>query len=112
MHELSICGSIADIVGRHADGRKVDVIHLQVGRLRQIVPDTLLYCWGLVSAQTPLAGSRLEVESIPARVDCRGCGGSAELEQPVFRCPHCDSTEVALVAGEEFLITSLELAEA
>jgi hydrogenase nickel incorporation protein HypA/HybF len=112
VHELSICGSIADIVGRHADGRKVDVIHLQVGQLRQIVPDTLTYCWGLVSADTPLAGSRLEVDHVPARVDCRDCGAGSDLDAPVFRCPACDSTAVALVRGEEFLITSLELAEA
>ncbi len=112
MHELSICGSIADIVGRHADGRQVDVIHLRVGMLRQIVPDTLTYCWGLVSADTPLAGSRLDVDHVPARVECRACGTSSELAAPVFRCPGCDSTEVGLVAGEEFLITSLDLAEA
>lgn len=112
MHELSICGSIADIVGRHADGRQVDVIHLRVGQLRQIVPDTLVYCWGLVSADTPLAGSRLAVEQVAARVECRDCGAASELAAPVFRCPGCDSTEVALVAGEEFLITSLDLAEA
>lgn len=112
MHELSICGSIADIVGRHAGGRQVDVIHLRVGKLRQIVPDTLTYCWGLVSARTPLAGSRLEVEQVPARVECRACGTTSELTAPVFRCPGCDSTEVALVTGEEFLITSLDLAEA
>ena len=41
MHELSICRSIADIVRRHAGEGTVSTIHVQIGQLRQIVPDTL-----------------------------------------------------------------------
>ena len=111
MHELSLCGSIADIVGRHAAGRTVSVIHLRIGQLRQIVPDTLVYCWGLVSADTPLDGSRIEVESIPARMKCRACGHSAEVgDLPVFACRDCGGVDAEITAGEEFMLTSLELA--
>lgn len=112
MHELSICSSIADIVKRHASERRVETIHLQVGQLRQIVPDTLVYCWSLVSADTPLDGSVLDVEHIPGRLGCRDCGASAEIGPfPVFRCEECGSTATTVLAGEEFLITSLDLAE-
>src|SRR6266851_1635462 len=72
-HELSICGSVADIVTRRAAGRGVKVINVRVGQLRQVVPDTLVYCWELVSADTPLAGSRISVEAVPARIRCRSC---------------------------------------
>lgn len=41
MHELAICGSIADIVKRRAADRQVAAVHLRIGQLRQIVPDTL-----------------------------------------------------------------------
>jgi hydrogenase nickel incorporation protein HypA/HybF len=73
VHELSICGSIADLAARHAAGRSVKVINVRVGQLRQIVPDTLVYCWELVSAETSLAGSRIAVEEVPARIRCRAC---------------------------------------
>ncbi len=112
MHELSVCGSIAGIVERRAAGREVRVIHLRIGQLRQIVPDTLVYCWDLLSADTALAGSRLEVERIPVQIRCRGCDRTAELgDLPVFACGGCMSTDVEVVAGEEFLITALDLAE-
>lgn len=112
MHELSICGSIADIVTRHAAGRRVTTIHLQVGQLRQIVPDTLVYCWSLVSAETDLAGSQLAVDSIPAVIACHDCGEERVVgDQPSFGCPSCGSGHVDVRAGEEFLITSLDLAE-
>ena len=112
MHALSVCGSIAGIVERRAAGRAVRVIHVRVGQLRQIVPDTLAYCWDLLSADTALAGARLEVESIAARIRCRACGRTADLgDLPVFACGGCMSTDVEVVAGEEFLITALDLAE-
>jgi hydrogenase nickel incorporation protein HypA/HybF len=110
MHELSICSSIAGIATRHAGGRAVAVIHIQVGQFRQIVPDTLVYCWDLVSAGTPLAGSRIDVEAIPARIRCRDCGHVAEVgDLPVFACGRCGSTDAEIISGEECLIASLEV---
>jgi len=111
VHELSICGSIADIVSRRAGGRPVRVINVRVGQLRQVVPDTLAYCWDLVSADTPLDGSRLAVESVPARLRCRDCHRETEVgDLPVFYCGSCGATNTEVVAGEEFLITSVDLA--
>ena len=110
MHELSICGSIADIVTRRAAGRPVKVINVRAGQLRQIVPDTLVYCWELVSADTPLAGSRISVESVPARIRCRACEQVTDVGAvPVFACGGCGGFDAEVVSGEEFLITSLEL---
>lgn len=111
MHELSLCGSIADIVGRHAAGRTVTTIHVQVGQLRQIVPGTLVYCWDLVSADTPLEGSKIEIDHVPARMKCRKCDHVALVgDLPVFACPECHAVEAEITSGEEFMITSLELA--
>jgi len=90
VHELSICSSIADIARRRADGRAVSVINVRVGQLRQIVPDTLVYCWSLISEETPLAGSRIVVESVPARIRCRSCEQTADVgDLPVFACAGC-----------------------
>ena len=110
MHELSVCGAIAGIVTRHAAGRPVEVINVRVGQLRQVVPDTLAYCWELVSADTPLAGSRISIETVPARIECRACGHVTDVGAvPVFACGGCGGFDAEVVSGEEFLITSLEL---
>ena len=113
MHELSVCGAIADIAARHAAGRSVKVINVRVGQLRQVVPDTLAYCWELVSAETALAGSRISVESVPARIKCRACGRVTDVGAvPVFACGGCVGFDAEVVSGEEFLVTSLELESA
>jgi len=111
MHELSICRSIVDIVDRHASGRGVRVVRLQVGQLRQIVPDSLVYCWSLVNESTKYAVTRLEVDEVPAAIECLDCGRRTVLSEPILLCSACRSSHVAIVAGEEFLITSLDLEE-
>jgi len=112
VHELSLCRAIAGIARRHAGGRRVHRIGVRVGALRQVVPETLVYCWSMVSDGTDLAGSVLDVEPVPARLACRDCGHEQELAELVIRCAGCGGDRVALVAGEEFLLTTLDLAEA
>jgi hydrogenase nickel incorporation protein HypA/HybF len=89
------------------------VVHLRVGRLRQIVPETLVYCWSLVNTGTALAGTRLEVETVEAKLSCHDCGASHVLgDFPILVCDTCRSAHVRVDSGEEFLITSLDLVEA
>ena len=108
MHELSICTSLAALVERHAAGRRVSVVHLDVGHLRQVVPATLTYSWDVVVAGGPLAGSSLEINHVPAVIECRDCAASTTLAHPVFRCT-CGSTAVDVVSGNELLVRSLDL---
>jgi hydrogenase nickel incorporation protein HypA/HybF len=112
MHELSICGSVADIATRRAGGRPVETIHLRIGQLRQIVPDTLEYCWSMVTTSTELEGSRLEIDYVRARISCRTCGAVQELDEyPILLCTTCEGADVEILAGEEFLVTALELVQ-
>jgi hydrogenase nickel incorporation protein HypA/HybF len=112
MHELSLCGSIYEIVDRVAAGRQVTVIHLQVGQLRQVVPDTLAFCWTLVSDQTDLAGTELEVDSVPVTFRCLDCDAAGTLtDELLLLCTQCGGNHVSVTTGEEFMLTSLELAE-
>ena len=109
MHELSICRAIASSVEDHADGRLVTSVRLQIGHFRQIVPETLSYCWELHTRDTPLQASSLDVDYIPAVIRCHDCDTETTLSQPVIRCGACDSRSATLVSGEEFLIESIEL---
>ena len=110
MHELSLCSAIADAVTEHAAGRPVRRINLRVGHLRQVVPETLHFCWSMQSDDSPLAAAELVIEHVPAVVDCAECGTSTELEQPIPVCGSCGTGDVVLRTGEEFLIESIDLA--
>ena len=111
VHELSICSAIAAIVEEHADGRPVQLVRLDVGALRQVVPDTLRFSWEVTVADGPLAGSVLAVRELPAVIHCDDCGAESTITQPIFRC-RCGSTKTSVVSGDELLVTSLELCPA
>lgn len=111
MHELSLCHSIYQVVDRARAGREVRTVYLQVGQLRQVVPETLAYCWGLVTADGPLAGAELAIDHVPVVVRCASCGEETPVEHAlVLVCGGCGSGDTKPVRGEEFMVTSLDLA--
>ena len=112
MHELSLCNSIASIVDRAAAGRPIETVHLELGRFRQVVPDTLTYCWELVTATTALAGSRLSVHPVDITLGCATCDATTSPDaELVLLCGSCGGGDVSMLTGEEFMITSLDLKE-
>lgn len=110
MHELSLCRTIVGIAERAAAGRAVASILLDVGQLRQVVPETLVYCWSVVTDSSPLAGSELKVNSIPAVISCTSCGADTTLRGiPLLVCGSCGSGAVTVTSGEEFLVRSIDV---
>ena len=113
MHELSICSAIADAAARHADGRSVSQVTVQIGHLRQVVPDALQFSWEVVASATAeeLTEADLVVEEVPAVVECPGCGARTTLDMPILACGRCSSFEVTLVSGEELRMVSIDLVD-
>ena len=71
MHELSLSGAVIDTAVKHAAGRPVKVVSLRVGRLRQVVPDTLEFYFGFTARGTVCEGAQLEQELVAARLGVR-----------------------------------------
>jgi hydrogenase nickel incorporation protein HypA/HybF len=111
MHEFSIASAVLDTAVRHAAGRRVTVVSVRFGRLRQVVPDALAFAFGIVSRETVCEGARLEQELVPARLRCEGCDAEWEIELPAFRCPGCESADVEVLSGEELEVESIEVEE-
>ena len=57
----------------------------------------------------PFEGVPLEVRAVPAVIECRQCSMHTELDDPIFRCGACGSTETTVVSGDELFVTSLDL---
>jgi hydrogenase nickel incorporation protein HypA/HybF len=112
VHELSLSSAIVDTVVRHAAGRRVTMVNLRVGRLRQVIPDSLQFYFEFVARGTVCEGARLEHELIEARLRCRPCARQWAIEVPAFRCPTCGGSEVEVASGNEFEVESIEVEEA
>jgi hydrogenase nickel incorporation protein HypA/HybF len=109
MHELSIADSVVRIAARNAGERRVTKVELKVGYLRQVVPSSLEFGFGLVAEGTQVEGAELELEVVPAAVVCRACGAETELEQFPLHCGGCGGLDVEVIRGEELRVESLEL---
>jgi hydrogenase nickel incorporation protein HypA/HybF len=127
MHELALSRAIVTTALRHSGGLPVTTVHVRIGSLRQAVPDSLAFYFGIVAAETGCADARLELEPVAALLRCPSCGrewdpapeplaehepldGSAVPAVPVFGCPDCGSGGIA-VAGEELEVHWIEVDE-
>ena len=111
MHELSLSSAVVNTAVKHAAGRRVAVVNLRVGRLRQVIPETLEFYFEFVARDTLCEGARLEQEVIDARLRCRPCEYEWEIEIPAFRCAMCGGSEVEIASGDEFEVESIEVCE-
>ena len=109
MHELAIAESVVDTVTQRLPGATVTCVHLEIGALSGVVPDSIRFCFDLATEGTPLAEAALEITEPPARCRCRACGAEFQPDSPIVLCP-CGSPDVAVLAGEELKIVSVEVA--
>jgi len=111
VHELALAGAVIDTAERHAGGRRVSLIKLRLGELRQVVPDSLAFYFEHVARGTLCEGAALEYEIVEAGLGCAQCGAAWQLEGASFRCPQCGSADVAIQSGNEFEVESIEVEE-
>src|SRR5919197_514369 len=111
MHELALAEAVVAIAEEHARGRRVARVELEVGRLRQVVPDALAFSFELVAQGTAVGGGGLAVEEAPVRVACGACGEETEAGDFPLGCARCGSVDVEVTSGEQFEVVALELEE-
>ena len=110
MHELSIAMEIIAIVQEEMDNlnlTKVETVNLRLGVLTGVNPDALSFGFEASVVDTRLDGARLVIEEIPIRGRCRSCGKDFEVAEFMFLCPHCSSTDLDILTGEELDIDHL-----
>ena len=113
MHEMSIVEALLETVSREARSHAatgVRTVRVRVGALRQVVPETLVFCYDAAVRGTALAGSRLDIEPLAAEARCRTCDLIFAVEDNWFACPRCGAFGAELLQGNELELVSLELA--
>lgn len=116
MHELSIVTSVVESVTESLakyPGARVLEVRLRIGALSAVIEDSLQFCYGIAIEGTPLAASKLVVNTVPVTVHCDACGRDGALESlQHFHCPHCDSPATDVRTGRELEIESVEIEDA
>ncbi len=112
MHEMSITQSLIDIIReemiKHNAGT-LRSVRLRIGQLSAIVPDSLSFCFEVITSGTDLEGAKLVMEVIPLRGMCRECKEAFEIKDYAFECPLCGSPEIDTISGQDLSIVDMEV---
>lgn len=112
MHELSIAEEIISIVRRYLpkeNKTNVKTIRVKIGKLSNILPESLLFCFNASIEGTELMDAKLEMKSIPVTIHCSGCGKTLELEDYSSTCLTCGSSNIKVLSGDELQLEEIEL---
>ncbi len=112
MHELSIAQGLLDVVLAEAGkvhARKVLRVSLKIGDLAGVVPDSLSFCFDLLSKSTIAEGATLTIERIPIKGYCPLCKNEFIIADNRYLCRKCGNKRIELTSGRELQIGSLEV---
>ena len=110
MHEMSIAQSLFDILREEMvknNAKTLRSVKLRIGELSAIVPDSLSFCFQVMTQGTDMEGAELIMDIIPLEGMCNSCGKSFEIKGYAFKCPHCEGTEIETVSGQDLSIVEM-----
>ena len=112
MHELSVAQEILGIVNQYLpnpSSGSVKSVKVQIGKLSNILSDSLTFCYEALTTQTPLEGSKLEIVEMPVTISCIECKNKSDIEPPIFACPICGNNKIKIISGTELRVDEIEL---
>lgn len=115
VHELPFAKSIFKTVEKAAlenNAKHVSLVSLEVGELRDFVPELVQKYWDYISRGTICDGSKIVMTMVPITARCRGC----ETVYPIrlghlqeARCPECGCDTGTMLSGRELRIMNIEI---
>jgi len=112
MHEMSIVVNLVEAILEEAEkhgAKKIKTVYLKVGKLNQIIPETLQYCYKIATQDSIAADSELEVDEVSITAKCNKCGKIFEVEDFIFMCPDCQVSDTETISGDELTIESIDI---
>jgi hydrogenase nickel incorporation protein HypA/HybF len=112
MHELSITENMLEIAldyATRAHAKRIINLYLIVGEMSSIVDDSVQFYWELITDNTIAENSKLNFKRIKAEFICNDCETKYFLIDQQLTCPSCNSSNISLIAGDEFMIEAIDI---
>ena len=112
MHEMSIAKSLIDIIHEEMaknDARILRTVRLNIGEMAAIVPESLKFCFEIITKDTELEGTKLIMDIIPLMGYCHSCKEEFEIIDYAFLCPKCGDTKIETIGGQDLSIVEIEV---
>lgn len=112
MHELAVTESLLKTASEYAeknDAKKVLCLNLLIGNLSGIIDDSVQFYWDIISEDSICYQAKLNIEKVPAKFICQICKHEFLMGEDLSPCPQCQSMDIKVIAGDEFLLKSIEI---
>ncbi|HMM84178.1 MAG: hydrogenase maturation nickel metallochaperone HypA [Gammaproteobacteria bacterium] len=115
MHELSLAGSILEIVERAAArerAARVARVGIEVGRLAGVEVDALRFALTAIAPGTCLDGAAIDIAEPAGEAWCETCGRATPLAHRGDACRHCGGWQLRPTAGTALRVVELQVVQA
>ncbi len=113
MHELSIATSLVEEIENiliKQKSVKLVSFTLELGELSGIEQDALEFALPFVMETSTFPNAKVIIKNVKAEIFCENCKKNAIPENRfILICPLCDSGDVKISNGKDFMIKSLEI---
>ena len=112
MHELSLAEGLIEQLAQAAaaeNALRVTRVVVVIGKYSGVEREAFEFAFPFAAEGSVAEGAELIIEELPVTVECRMCHATTHPEPTLLLCSKCESNEVELKGGREFLIQSAEL---
>jgi hydrogenase nickel incorporation protein HypA/HybF len=112
MHELSVVASLFEILEekvKEQKGKRIILVQLQIGALSGIVPELLATAFEMYKKDTIAADAELTIKTVPLKVKCQDCQNIMIMDDFVFICASCSSTNLQTIEGTEMILEKMDI---
>ena len=112
MHEMSITQNILDDVEQSlskAQYSKVINIKIKVGEFTALDPSSLQFCYKALTNGTKFEDTELLIEIIPLVGHCNSCKKEINIDNFLFVCGACGSSNIDIVSGQELILSEINV---
>lgn len=108
MRDQQSIRTLFDKTIRQAQNARVKAVHIALGEVAEIDPDTVRAYWSEWSRGTVLEHAGLNFRLIKAEVQCMACFKKYHPVNGEIHCHNCGSFGAKILSGEEFHVDSIE----
>ena len=112
MHELSLAGSILQVV-EQARARdpfaRVTHLHLQAGALAGVELSALRFALASLAPGTVLEGAEIAIDELPGTAWCPQCSASVPVFSRLDLCPLCEGAQLQVRGGTDLKVVDMRV---
>ena len=114
MHELAVTQSLIQSVlteCKKNNIKDIKKIIVELGSLTSYVDESIQFYFNLLKKDIQIIkNSSLEIHVEQGKIKCKDCKKTSTVQDPyLILCQHCQSTNIEIISGKEFIIKEIEI---